>query len=143
MLHHVSIEVFPADAERWVELLGLIGYERIEAPAVFEGRLPWYERAGTQVHLIPTAGATAPPLGHAAFVAADFDSNVADLEQAGFTVESHSPLWGARRSFVLAPSGHRVELMETPPPPAVCADPRPAQRRRAGQPRSPRRRRRT
>ena len=119
MLHHVSIEVLPGDFERWGELLGLIGFERIEAPEPLGGAIPWYERAGTQVHLIVTDAATAPVLGHAAFVAADFDATVAALGRAGFEVEQHLPLWGERRSFILAPGGHRVEIMEAPPPASV------------------------
>lgn len=119
VLHHVSIEVLPADADRFGEMLGLIGYRRIEAPEVFEGGVPWYEREGTQVHLIVTEGATAPALGHAAFVAEDFDANVAALEAAGFEVEEHRELWGEKRSFVLAPGGHRIEIMAAPPAPRV------------------------
>jgi catechol 2,3-dioxygenase-like lactoylglutathione lyase family enzyme len=119
VLHHVSIEVPSGDAERWEELLRLIGFERVEAPEALGGAIPWYERAGTQVHLIVTDAATVPVLGHAAFVAADFDSTVAALERAGFEVEQHRRLWGERRSFILAPGGHRVEIMEAPPPASV------------------------
>ena len=119
MLHHVSIEVLPEDSERWGELLGPLGFERIEAPEALGGAIPWYERAGTQVHLIVTEAASAPVLGHAAFVAPDFDATVAALEQAGFEVEQHRPLWGERRSFILAPGGHRVEIIEAPPPASV------------------------
>ena len=32
MLHHVSLEIHPDEAERLLELLGLIGFERVEAP---------------------------------------------------------------------------------------------------------------
>ncbi len=119
MLHHVSIEVEPADAERWGEMLGLIGFQRIEAPKELGDRIPWYEREGTQVHLIVTEGATAPALGHGAFVAPDFDATVAALDEAGFEVEEHHELWGEKRSFILAPGGHRVEIMVAPPRPSV------------------------
>lgn len=119
MLHHVSIEVLPADAERFGEMLELIGFRSIAAPEVFEGSIPWYERQGTQVHLIVTEGATAPVLGHAAFVAPDFDATVSALEAAGFEVEEHRQLWGKKRSFILAPGGHRVEIIAAPPEPSV------------------------
>src|SRR5680860_1438017 len=99
MLHHISIEVEPGDAERWGELLELIGFAPIEAPEALGGRIPWFEREATQVHLIVTEGATAPALGHGAFVAPDFDANVAALEEAGFEVEEHRQLWGERRCF--------------------------------------------
>lgn len=119
MLHHVSIEVAPADAERFGELLELIGYRPIDAPEVFGGSIPWFEREGTQVHLIVTEGASAPALGHAAFVAPDFEGTVERLQDAGFEVEEHRELWGEKRSFVLAPGGHRVEIMAGPPAPSV------------------------
>jgi hypothetical protein len=35
---------------------------------------------------------------------------------AGFQVEDTRQLWGADRAFVIAPGGHRVELMAEPPP---------------------------
>jgi catechol 2,3-dioxygenase-like lactoylglutathione lyase family enzyme len=119
VLHHVSLEVAPDDAARWGELLELIGFAEVEAPEALGGGIPWYEREGTQVHLIVTEAATAPALGHAAFVADDFDAVVAGLEGAGFEVEEHRELWGERRSFVLAPGGHRVEIMAAPPPSSV------------------------
>lgn len=119
MLQHVSIEVLPDDAARFGEMLELIGFQQVPAPEALGGRIPWYERAGTQVHLIVTDGATAPVLGHAAFVARDFEADVAALEAAGFEVEEHMQLWGEKRSFILAPGGHRVELMKAPPPTSV------------------------
>ena len=114
MLHHVSIEVLPADAERFGAMLEAIGYRPIEAPEALEGRIPWYERAGTQVHLIVTEGATAPVLGHAAFVAEDFAADVERLRGLGFEVADARELWGEPRAFVLAPGGHRIELMAAP-----------------------------
>ncbi len=119
MLHHVSIEVPPEDAERFGEMLTLIGFAAIDAPPELGGRIPWYEREGTQVHLIVTEGATVPVLGHPAFVARDFDADVAALEAAGFQVDEHQQLWGEKRSFIHAPGGHKVELMAAPPKPSV------------------------
>lgn len=119
MLHHVSIEVLPTDAERFAQMLELIGFHRIEAPEALGGAIPWFEHQGTQVHMIVTEGATVPVLGHAAFVAADFEETVERLLQAGFEVEQHRELWGQPRSFVLAPGGHRVEIMAAPPPPSI------------------------
>ncbi|HKJ35817.1 MAG TPA: VOC family protein [Solirubrobacterales bacterium] len=119
MLHHVSLEVLPGDADRFGELLELIGFERIEAPEALGGAIPWYEREGTQVHLIVTDGATAPALGHAAFVAPEFERTLGRLEGAGFELEEHRELWGERRVFILGPGGHRVEIFEAPPPATV------------------------
>ena len=119
MLHHVSIEVLPGDAARWGQLLELIGFQPVTAPEELGGAIPWFERQGTQVHLIVTEAATVPALGHAAFVAPDFDATVSRLEDAGFGVEEHRELWGEKRSFVLAPGGHRVEIVAAPPEPTV------------------------
>lgn len=116
MLHHVSLELPPADLDRFGELLELIGFRRVEAPEALGEAIPWYEREGTQVHLIGTEAAAVPQLGHAAFAAPDFEETVRAVEDAGFEVESHRELWGERRSFVLAPGGHRIELMAAPPP---------------------------
>jgi hypothetical protein len=74
------------------------------------------EREGTQIHLILTEGHTAPLLGHAAVVVGDHAEAKARLRDAGFEVQDTRQLWGADRAFALAPGGHRVELMQTPPP---------------------------
>ena len=55
------------------------------------------------------------PLGHVAVVADDYAATVARLEGAGFAVEPRARHWGAARSFVRTPAGHRVELMAAPP----------------------------
>ena len=89
----------------------------------------WFGRAGTQVHLIVTEGATAPLLGHAAFAVDDFDATVAALRERGFEFEESRELWGERRGFLLAPGGHRMELMAAPPP---CAWPASAEFAGAG-----------
>ena len=116
MLHHVSIEVPPDAADRFREMLELIGFTEVEAPPELGGMIPWYEREGTQVHLIVTEGATAPVLGHPAFAVDHFEATISDLQARGFEFEESRELWGERRGFVLAPSGHRMELMAAPPP---------------------------
>jgi catechol 2,3-dioxygenase-like lactoylglutathione lyase family enzyme len=115
VLHHVSLEVLPADADAFGELLLAIGFERVEAPEALGDAVLWFGRAGTQVHLIVTEGATAPLLGHAAFAVDDFDAAVAAVRALGLEFEESRQLWGERRGFVLAPSGHRMELMAAPP----------------------------
>lgn len=116
MLHHVSLEVLPDEAGRFGELLATIGFEPVAAPDPLGDAVHWYERSGTQVHLILTPGATAPALGHAAFAVADLTATLAALRERGFEVEEARQLWGQRRAFVLAPSGHRLEVMAAPPP---------------------------
>ena len=116
MLQHVSLEVPPDEVERTIEFWGLIGFERVKAPEPIAPFVTWLQREGTQIHLLHTEDATAPPLGHAAVVASDFDATVERLRKTGFEVEDTRELWGAQRAFALAPAGHRVEIMAAPPP---------------------------
>ena len=71
MLHHVSLEVPPEEADRSIEFWGLLGFEEVPAADVLGDSVRWLERDGTQIHLILTEGHTAPALGHAAVVAPD------------------------------------------------------------------------
>jgi len=114
MLHHVGIEVAPADVDRSVELFQLLGFELVEPPETLR-EFTWLERGGTQVHLMPTGTPTVPPRGHTAVVAPDFEATVAALAGAGFEVERRREHWGTPRAVVIAPAGHRVELMSGPP----------------------------
>ena len=116
MLQHVSLEVPPDEVERTIEFWTLVGFRRVHAPEEIAPFVTWLQSDGTQIHLLHNEQPTAPPLGHAAVVAADFDSTVARLREAGFEVEDARQLWGASRAFALAPAGHRVELMASPPP---------------------------
>ena len=117
MLHHVSLEIPPDEADRSIEFWSLLGFEEVPAADVLGDSVRWLERDGTQIHLILTEGHTAPALGHAAVVAADHGEAKQRLRDAGFQVEETRQLWGADRAFAIAPGGHRVELMAAPPPP--------------------------
>ena len=112
----MSIEIAPEEVERAVEFWSLLGFERVDSPEALGGYVTWVERSGTQVHLIQTDAATVPVLVHAAVVVDDFTAALARVGAAGHEVEETRELWGARRAFAIAPGGHRVELMETPPP---------------------------
>jgi catechol 2,3-dioxygenase-like lactoylglutathione lyase family enzyme len=114
MLHHVGIEIAPADVERAVELFELLGFERVEPPPSL-AEFTWLERGGTQVHLMPDERPTAPPRGHLAVVAPNFEATVARLRERGFEVEPRRAHWGAARAGVALPPGHRIELMAAPP----------------------------
>ena len=114
MLHHVGIEVRPAEIERTVELFTLLGFERVEPPPTL-AEFTWLERDGTQIHLIPEEDPTIPSPGHLAVVARDFEATVARLREHGFEVEPRREHWGAPRALAFAPGGHRVELMAAPP----------------------------
>lgn len=114
MLHHVGIEIAPAEVERAAELFELLGFARVEPPPTL-AEFTWLEREGTQVHLMPTEQPTAATRGHLAVVVPDFEATVARLRDHGFEVEARRAHWGAERASVTAPSGHRVELMAAPP----------------------------
>jgi catechol 2,3-dioxygenase-like lactoylglutathione lyase family enzyme len=117
LLQHVSLEIPPEEADRSVEFWRLLGFEEVESPEPLGDAVRWLERGGTQIHLILTEGHTAPVLGHAAVVAPDHAEATQRLRDAGFEVEDARQLWGADRAFAVAPGGHRVELMQAPPPP--------------------------
>jgi catechol 2,3-dioxygenase-like lactoylglutathione lyase family enzyme len=114
-LHHVSLEVAPDDADRFAELLGTIGFDAIAAPGALGDSVRWFDGGGTQVHLILTAGATVPALGHPAVAVDPYEPTLEALRERGFEVEPARELWGEQRAFVRAPSGHRLELMAAPP----------------------------
>jgi hypothetical protein len=116
VLQHVSIEIPEAEAEPTVEFWKLLGFEPVEPPGPLRGYVTWLERSGTQIHLIHTDAATVPVLGHVAVVAEDFQPAFDRLADAGFEIEESRELWGKRRAFAIAPGGHRVEVMEAPPP---------------------------
>ncbi|HEV7398943.1 MAG TPA: VOC family protein [Solirubrobacterales bacterium] len=116
MLHHVGIEVRPAEIERSVELWQLLGFELVEPPESLS-EFTWLERGGTQVHLMPTESPTVPPRGHTAVAVADFEPTFAALREHDFEVERRREHWGAPRAAVISPGGHRIELMAQPPKP--------------------------
>ena len=116
MLQHVSLEVPPDEADRSIEFWSLLCFEEVESPEPLGDSVRWLERKGTQIHLILTEGHTAPILGHAAVVVPDHGEAKKRLRDAGFEVEDTRQLWGADRAFAIAPGGHRVELMQAPPP---------------------------
>ena len=120
-LHHVSLEVPPHDVERTVAFWGVLGFERLPAPAAIADYVTWLERGENQIHLIHTPEPSVPSLGHPAVVAPGaFEATVAALRDAGFEFEESQELWGERRGFAVAPAGHRVEVMAAPPPPGTA-----------------------
>ena len=50
---------------------------------------------------------------------AEADRAIEFWRLVGFEVEDTRQLWGADRAFAIAPGGHRVELMASPPPRSV------------------------
>jgi catechol 2,3-dioxygenase-like lactoylglutathione lyase family enzyme len=117
MLQHVSLEVPAPEGDASVEFWRLLGFESVEPPEAIADYVRWVERRETQIHLILTdpSAATVPGLGHCAVVVDDFGAALERLRAAGHDVAEARKLWGARRAFAVAPGGHRVELMASPP----------------------------
>ncbi|MDQ5894673.1 MAG: hypothetical protein QG596_934 [Actinomycetota bacterium] len=120
MLHHVAIEVAPelmaAEGEFWLAA----GFERVPAPEALGGGFDWYEREGTQIHLMETTDPALPPQrGHIAVATPDIGETIARLEAGGFAVTEGRQLWGERRVKAVTPAGHVVEIMAAPPAPAT------------------------
>jgi catechol 2,3-dioxygenase-like lactoylglutathione lyase family enzyme len=115
MLHHVGIEVAPADVERAVEFFALLGFERVEPPPALADGFTWLERGGSQVHLMHEEAPTAAPRGHLALIVPDFEATLARLHERGFETRPGRAHWGSPRAHAIAPGGHRVELMASPP----------------------------
>jgi hypothetical protein len=116
VLHHVGIEVAPADVEAAAGFFELIGFTRVESPETLR-ESTWLEREGTQVHLMPEEEPTVPSPGHLAVVVGNFEATVERLRERGFSVEPKREHWGEPRALAIAPGGHRVELMAAPPAP--------------------------
>jgi catechol 2,3-dioxygenase-like lactoylglutathione lyase family enzyme len=115
MLHHVTLEVFPSDRGRAAEFWSMLGFTEVDPPADLAAHYSWYERNGTQIHLLRTDQPTIPQHAHPAIVVPDFDRTLERLEESGFEVRPKRERWGSKRADATAPSGHRVELMEHPP----------------------------
>jgi catechol 2,3-dioxygenase-like lactoylglutathione lyase family enzyme len=116
VLQHVSIETRPSDVDACVRFYGLVGFRQVEPPPTLAGSATWVERDGTQVHLMHTEDPVVPPSGHHAVTVDDYEATLSALRDAGFEPEPRREHWGAPRSFVRNPAGHRVELMAAPPP---------------------------
>jgi catechol 2,3-dioxygenase-like lactoylglutathione lyase family enzyme len=116
MLQHVSLEVRAEQVDDCVAFWELVGFARVEPPPTLRDRAAWVERERTQIHLMHVDDPVAPPAGHAAVVAPDYDEVLDALRRAGFDPEPRREHWGAPRCFVRDPAGHRVEIMSAPPP---------------------------
>lgn len=115
MIHHAALESHRADEAALVRFFGLLGFVRVPAPPPLAERATWVQSGSTQVHLLWADEPVVPASGHVAVVAPDYDATLAALRDAGFEPEGRTEHWGAPRSFVQAPGGHRVEVMAAPP----------------------------
>ena len=116
MLHHVGIEVAPADLDRAVEFFTLLGFEPVEPPPALAAGFTWLQREGTQVHLMHEPDPVLPPRAHFAVVVPDYAATLKRLREHGFETRPGREHWGSPRAHAIAPGGHRVELMAAPPP---------------------------
>ena len=115
MIQHVALETSRADASAAQSFWRLLGFEPVDPPEALRELAAWLQKGATQVHLLWSDSPVAPPEGHAAVVLDDYDAGIERLRAAGHEPEPHTEHWGAPRSFVRAPGGHRVELMAAPP----------------------------
>ncbi|MDP9346440.1 MAG: hypothetical protein M3P44_12115 [Actinomycetota bacterium] len=116
MIQHVALETRRADVDAAVAFWALLGFARVEPPPSLAARAAWVqEPGGTQVHLLYAEAPVVAPEGHVAIVVADYEPALARLRAAGLAVDERTRHWGAPRSVVIAPGGHRVELMASAP----------------------------
>ncbi len=115
MLQHVALELDPASRREAEEFWVLLGFELVEPPPSLRERSSWLQRGSTQIHLLFSEEPVVPPEGHAAVVAEDYEATLDALRAAGYEPEPRTEHWGAPRAFLVAPGGHRVEVMAAPP----------------------------
>lgn len=116
MIQHVALETRRADVDAAVGFWALLGFARVAPPPSLAARAAWVqEPGGTQVHLLYAEAPVVAPEGHVAIVVADYEPALARLRAAGLAVDERTRHWGAPRSVVIAPGGHRVELMASAP----------------------------
>jgi catechol 2,3-dioxygenase-like lactoylglutathione lyase family enzyme len=115
VLQHVALELDPADVKAAERFWQILGFELVEPPRSLRERSSWLQRGETQIHLLFADDPVAPPQGHAAVVADDYEPTLEALRGAGFEPEPRDQHWGSPRAFVQAPGGHRVEVMAAAP----------------------------
>jgi catechol 2,3-dioxygenase-like lactoylglutathione lyase family enzyme len=115
VIQHVALETARTDAAAAEEFWQLLGFDPVDPPATLRDRAAWLQKGATQVHLLWSDTPVAPPEGHVAVVADDYDETIARLRDAGYDVDPRDQHWGSPRAFVSAPGGHRVEVMAAPP----------------------------
>ena len=114
-IQHVSLEVDADLIAREVAFWEAVGFVPIRTPEAIGESSIWMQAGDQQVHLLPMADPVIPGSGHPALVADDFDRAVEALREAGFEVVPGTRYWGSPRARATAPTGDRIELMESPP----------------------------
>ena len=113
----MTLEIDPSDLGRASEFWALLGFARVDPPEDLADRFSWFERDGTQIHLAHVSDPGATPHGHSAVIAPEFKQTVERLTESGFEVAPKRERWGSARAEAIAPGGHRIELMASPPRP--------------------------
>lgn len=118
MIQHVGLEVTGASLDAEVAFWALLGFTEVAPPvASLAARSRWVEGpGGFQIHLLVVDAPSVPASGHVAVVADAYDRVVAALRAAGHEATAREEYWGAARTQVVSPAGHRVEVMAGPPP---------------------------
>jgi len=119
MLHHVALETDPETLAEETRFWEVAGFVEVPVPQDLGEGYVWFEREGTQVHLMPSGDPVVPIRGHVAIVAPDFELTFGRMRGAGFEIREGRQLSGERRAKALTPAGHTVELMAAPPSPAT------------------------
>jgi catechol 2,3-dioxygenase-like lactoylglutathione lyase family enzyme len=116
MLQHVSHETRPEDVDAVLAFWALLGFARVDVPDGLRDTSVWVQRAGTQVHLLLTDSPVVPPAGHTAVLVDDYEATLDAVRAAGHPILRRAEYWGTPRAFLTDPSGHRIEVMSSPPP---------------------------
>jgi catechol 2,3-dioxygenase-like lactoylglutathione lyase family enzyme len=114
-IQHVALEVRRERVGEELRFWALLGFAEVQPPGSLAERSAWVQSGATQVHLLFADAPVAPPEGHVAVVAGDYDATLAALREGGFEPLDRPEHWGAARAFVRSPEGHRVEVMAAPP----------------------------
>jgi catechol 2,3-dioxygenase-like lactoylglutathione lyase family enzyme len=120
MLHHASLELRRDAADAEVAFWALLGYTEVPTPSPeLAGKTRWVQDSNgfaQQIHLLFADVPTIPHEAHVAIVRHAYDEQLAALRAAGVEVLVRREYWGSPRCFVRSPAGHRVEVMQAPPP---------------------------
>jgi len=114
-IDHVQIAMPAGEEEKArVFYINLLGFTEIPKPAELAKRGgAWFESGKVQLHLGVEADFKPARKAHPAFVVADLDTLIANVQAAGFETDtSQPPLDGYKRAHIFDPFGNRIELMQ-------------------------------
>ena len=93
-IHHVALEIRREEVDAEAGFWALLGFHRVKPPETLRDRAVWVQREGRQVHLMYADDPVAPPYGHTAMVAEDYDAVVERLRGGGSRHRRASPPLG-------------------------------------------------